>query len=237
MSLPLTPKQQMVARLLRVAEGLADSHPEASASLLQVVARLKRIGKDATMPEVVTRTLALVVENDVTLDGRFVDVLGHLCVQYGVPLAMHPILLIVVLLGGRRNPDRETEHGSQQLDVLLSVLLEDTNVSYAQALNTVAILARKQGLSATADMAVDLMRKHAAHQTPMAAQQAAVAESADLVERPSPEPGDDLGWVIKLMLTLASVATVIAVAGKLAGSLGELVAQLDSILGVLDGDA
>lgn len=223
----------MISRLLRAAEGLAESYPDATDALYRVVDRLKRVSRDATMAEVVVRTLYLVIELDVTLDGRLVDVLAHLGHQYGITLAMHPILLVVVTLGSHDNPDRATAEGSGKLDALLSVVLEDRRMSYQAALNTIAILARKQGLDATADMAVDLMRDIAHHDL---REQAQIIEQTRLAERPTVEEGDNLGWVVKLMLTLATVTTVMAVAGRLAGSLADLVGSLDGILGMLDGD-
>jgi hypothetical protein len=232
----VSPKKEMIARLLRIVEVLEEDprYREDAKQLAGVIRSLKQLGKDATIHEVVIKTFATVVRHDVTLGGRLVDVLGHLAVQYGVPLSMHPLLLIVAALGGRDNPDRQLEGGSVRLDALLGIILDEP-AEYQHALYTIATLARQYGLDATADMAVELLEELNEHGANTAAEQAKVIQETKLVPRPTPEPNDDLGWVIKLMLTLGSLAALIAVAGKLTGGLRDLIDGLDGILDVVGG--
>jgi hypothetical protein len=231
----VSPKKEMIARLARIVEGLEldPRYHEAAEDLGKVIRALKKVPTGATIQEVVVRTLTLVVHNDVTLGGRLVDVLGHLAVQYNVPLTMHPLLLIVAALGGRDNPDRTLEGGNDRLDALLSVMLEEPG-SYQSALYTLATLARQYGLDATADMAVELLEEIKSNGADGAAatqqQQAEIIQQTKLAPRPTTDAGDDLGWVIKLMLTLGSLVALMAVAAKLTGGLKDLIEGLDSIL-------
>lgn len=227
----MTPKREMIARLQKIVEGLSADprYADDAVELSGVINRLKRISKDATIGEVVVRTLAAVVHHDVTLGGRLVDVLTHLAVQHGVALSMHPLLLIIAALGGRDNPDRATPGGSQRLDALLSVLLEQ-ETGYKEALYTVATLARQYKLDATSDMAIKLLEDLKDKST--IEQQAQAIEETRVSVRPAMEPNDDLGWVIKIMLTLASIAAVVAVASRISGTLQEF---LDGLDGVLEG--
>ena len=75
----MTPKKEMLARLQKIIEGLADrGYTESAERLRAVCASMRQVGREATIQEVLVRTLGLVVKNDVTLGGRLVDVLAHL---------------------------------------------------------------------------------------------------------------------------------------------------------------
>lgn len=229
-----TAKLQMLARLVRVIEGLRERGYTDEADALESVKRklLARIPKEATLQEVVVRTLHAVVEHDVTLDGRLIDVLAYLAKEHGVALSMHPVLLLTVALGGQGNPDREDPEKSAKLDALLSVMLGEAE-TYQGALYTIAVLARQHGLNETADAAVELLEEIRDKDAATQQAQAQAIEAAQLM-RPEVSKDDDLGWVIKLMLTLASIAAVAAIATKLTGGLQDLIDGIDEVLGLVD---
>jgi hypothetical protein len=231
-----TPKREMLARLGKIVEGLRDrGYAEDAERLASVCAALKqRISKDATIQEVNVRTLGECVRREITLDGRLVDVLGYLAKTHGISLAMHPVLLLIVALGGRDNPDRADPEYSERLDALLSTMLEE-RIEYQRALYTIATLARQHGLDSTADMAVELLEEIHERGASSMETQASTIEETRLTEAPD-AGGDDLAWVIKLMLTLASLTMVAAVAVRLAGSVNDLIGALDSVVGLSGGD-
>lgn len=228
----------MLLRLAKIVEGLRERGYGEDANRLESV----RVGikqttpRDATIQEVLVRTIGGVVREEVTLDGRLVDVLAFLAKTHGISLAMHPLLLVIVALAGRDNPDRAADpEASERLDALMSVMLEE-RLDYQQALYTVANLARLHGLDATADMAVELMKDIHANGATTATQQATVIEETRLAQRTAVSEDDDLGWVIKLMLTMASLVAVAAVAAKLSGSLKDLIGALDSVVNLIGGE-
>lgn len=218
-----TAKQEMLARLGRIAEGLRErGHGEPAEALDAVCRSLKAtVPRHATIQEVIVRTLATVIREGVTLEGRLVDALGHLAVVYSVPMSMHPVLMLVTALGSRHNPDRDTEQGNGTLDAILGSMLEMTT-DYQSALYAIATFARNHGLDATADQAVELLHELAPQG------QAAQAEKLQeiLVRKPDLDPTDDFSWVIKLLLTLATITALSAVAGHLAGPLRDLLDYL-----------
>lgn len=216
----------MLLRLLHIADGLrARGLADDADALGQVIAQLKaRTPRTASLQEILLRTLTAVVRHSVTIDGRLIDVLGHLAVVHALPLGMHPAVLIAIRLGSRSNPDRE--HHGAVLDSLLSVLVE-TQTEYKTALYTAATLARQYGLIATSEAAVELLHQLEHDET----QQEQAERITALIKRPDTAHDDDLGWITKLLLTMATIAAVGALASKLLGGFDELMAGIDIVLG------
>lgn len=231
-----TPKREVLSRLEKIAEGLREGGYADDAEALARVCRSLRssIPRDAAIQEVVQRTLAAVVLGEITLDGRLVDALAYIGRQYGAVLAMHPALLIVVALGGQTNPDRQTPERSAILDALLAVLIDDPE-PYQESLYTAAVLARESGLDWTADLAVSLLKQIQEQGADTMAEQARAIELR-AGEPPKAVSGDDLAWVVKILLTLASLTLVAASAGRIAGSIKDVLAGIDDLLSPLLGD-
>lgn len=230
-----TAKHNFVLRLTTIVDNLErqEFYRREAQALRGVLRAVKHVSRDATMQELVTRTLATVVDRDATLDGRMVDTLAHLAVKYKVPLEMHPGLLLVASFGGQDNPDRADPTKSRTLDALLSTVLEE-RANYQRGLYVIATLARQHGLDATADRALALLAKASAPaptESPAQAQ-AQVVTTALAVPPPVPQ-GDELGWVVKLMLTLGTVAAMAAMFDRLAGGskFTDLLETVESVLG------
>lgn len=229
-----TPKREILLRLERIAEGLRDGgYVEEAASLGAVIRSLKTsIGKDASIQEVVLRALGGVIQGEVTLGGRLVDALVFVAKRYGAVLAMHPALLVAVAFGGQENPDRQDPEKSRILDAVLSAIVEEP-APYQESLYTLALFARQSGLDDTADMAVDMLHRiHEGGAETMADQ----AREIELHSATKPETpaDDDLGWVIKTILTLSSLALVAASAAAMAGAVKDALATIDEVLGMLE---
>lgn len=227
---PLSAKVEMLSRLGKIVEGLRGSGYGDDADTLQgVVTELQRtLRKDATIQDVIIRTLDAVVRNQITLDGRLVDALAFIAKQYGVVLAMHPVLLVIVAMGNSGNPDRSTLERSAYLDAVLATLVEDP-APYQSSLYALATMARNEGLNETADLAVDLLHEIRNKGADTMAKQALEIERA--YERRPPTQGDELGWVVKILLTLASVAVVVESSRRIVAGFREF---LDNIDGYLD---
>lgn len=224
-----SPKKELIARFSRVSEGLRLRGYAEQADALDGVIRSLRVSvpREATVQEVVVRALSATLRQSVTLDGRLVDVLGHLAVSYSVPMYLHPALLVAATLGGYDNPDRGEYQRSATLDALLSTIVE-VGGNYQEALYSAAALARAHGLTATADRAAALLYELGTSQS--AQEQAERLQNTVLAPRPRTHEGDDLNWVIKLLLTMAAVGSVLAIAGWISAPLGELLGQLDDLL-------
>lgn len=231
-----TPKRELLTRFEAIAGGLRDGGYEQEAEALEGVCASLRasVPKHASIQEVVQRAMAAVVLGEVTLAGRLVDALTYVGRRYGVVLAMHPALLIVAAVGGQGNVDRDDPAKSAVLDSLLATLVEDPE-PYQESLYTLAVLARQSGLDNTADYAVDLLNQiHQQGADTMATQAQAIEERA--LVRPETAPEDDLGWVVKVILTLASIALVAATAAKFAGGIKDIMEGLDEALSTMLGD-
>lgn len=232
-----SPKREMLLRLSKIAEGLrADGYIDDADALDKVVRSLNTaMGRGASIQEVVLRTMEAIVRGEVTLAGRLVDALAFVGKQYGAVLALHPALLIVAAVGGQDNPDRQDPKRNATLDAVLAALVEDPE-PYQESLYTLAVLARTSGLDATAEIATELMEEiHKGGAETMAEQAREIEKRVEA--RPDVTEEDQLAWVIKLMLTLASIALVAATTTRMVGSIKDVIKDVDGMLSTLLGES
>lgn len=231
-----TPKQEILSKLMEIVTGLINAgHGVDAADLKKAISSLRHaLPADAPVQEVLVRTLSTIMRHQISLDGRLVDVISYLMRTSGVSFEAHPELKIAAVLGSQRNPDRDNAGDrSAALDALLAVVVEE-RLPYQESLYALASLARQQGLDETADKALALLRESsmgASGTSPADPNQTQIS-----IARPVPQEGDDLGWVVSLMLTLASVAALATAAVKVSGQIKEILGAIDDITSLLDFD-
>lgn len=228
--MPTTPKQEILSKLTEIVTGLINAgHSVDAADLKKAISSLRHaLPADAPVQEVLVRTLSTIMRYQVSLDGRLVDVISYLMRTSGVSFEAHPELKIAAVLGSQKNPDRDNAgERSASLDALLAVLVEE-KLPYQESLYALASLARQQGLDETADKALELLRESSGG-PPGDPSQTQIS-----VARPVPQEGDELGWVVSLMLTLAGIAALATAAVKVSGQIKEILGAIDDITSLLD---
>jgi hypothetical protein len=171
--------------------------------------------------EVILRAISTVIDREVTLDGRLIDVLTSVGLQRAVTFAAHPMLLIALTLGGRDNPDRLDPVKSATLDAVLSTVVEGQTLPIREALYTCAVLCRENGLDGTADMAVELLSvvRNTAPEYQAQAVETRIVTRQTTVAAADP----DYSWLLQIMATFAAFVALAAAAAKVTGNFREAV--------------